>query len=88
MGARGARLGAGLPLFILLSTSPGPSSPRHLFLAFPLMWPLPERPTSPTDRRLRLITFAVLIVIGLGSQWFWIDQFLVVSTTSTVGTFP
>lgn len=77
-----------LPLFILLSTPPGPSSPRHLFLAFPLMWPLPERSTSPTDRRLRLITFAVLIVIGLGSQWFWIDQFLVVSTTSTVGTFP
>jgi hypothetical protein len=37
---------------------------------------------------LRLIAFTVLIVIGLGSQWFWIDQFLVVSTTSTVGTFP
>lgn len=76
------------PIFVLLATSPGPSSPRYLFLAFPLMWPLPERSTSSMDRRLRLITFAVLIVIGLGSQWFWIDQFLVVSTTATVGLFP
>jgi hypothetical protein len=37
---------------------------------------------------LCLITFTALIVIGLDSQWFWIDQFLVVTTTSTVGTFP
>jgi hypothetical protein len=76
------------PIFVLLTTSPGPSSPRHLFLAFPLLWPLPELATSRSDRRLRLIAFTVLIVIGLGSQWFWIDQFLVVSTNSTVGTFP
>jgi hypothetical protein len=76
------------PIFVLLTTSPGPSSPRHLFLAFPLMWPLPECSTSPLDRRLRLIAFTVLVAIGVGSQWFWVDQFLVISTTSSVGLFP
>ena len=76
------------PVFILLTTSPGPSSPRHFLLAFPLMWPLPERATSPSDRRLRLATIAVLIAVGLASQWLWIDHFLVVSTTATVGLYP
>jgi hypothetical protein len=76
------------PIFILLTTAPGPSSPRHLFLAFPLMWPLPERPASTSDRRVRLMALTVFIVLGLASQWLWIDRFLVVSTTATVGTFP
>jgi hypothetical protein len=31
---------------------------------------------------------AALIVVGLGSQWLWIDRFLVVSTTAKVGLFP
>jgi len=76
------------PIFILLTTPPGVSSPRHLFLAFPLMRPLPERPTSRSDHRLRLVAIAVLIVVGLACQWLWIDHFLVVSTTATVGVFP
>lgn len=76
------------PTFILLTTPPGSSSLRHLFLAFPLMWPLPEQPTSFSDRRLRLTAVALLTVIGLASQWLWIDHFLVVSTTATVGIFP
>ena len=76
------------PIFVLLTTSPGPSSPRHLFLAFPLMWPLPDHPASPSDRRLRLAVVAVLIVVGLASQWLWIDRFLVISSTATVGLFP
>lgn len=76
------------PIFILLATSPGPSNPRHLFLAFPLMWPLPERPTSVADRRLHLTVLALLVVVGLAAQWLWIDHFLVVSSTAKVGIFP
>jgi len=76
------------PIYILLTTAPGPSSARHLLLAFPLLWPLPERLTSHSDFRLRLVAVAVLIVLGLFAQWLWVDRFLVVSSTATVGLFP
>jgi hypothetical protein len=37
------------PLFLLLATAPGSSNIRHLFLAFPLMWPFPDEVTSTSD---------------------------------------
>lgn len=75
------------PLFLLLATGPGVSSIRHAALAFPLLWPFVERPTAQAERRTQLGFVAVLAVVGLITQWFWISNYLVV-TSSVDSTFP
>jgi hypothetical protein len=67
------------PLYLLLATAPGTSNIRHLLLAFPLIWPLPEEATSTSERRSRLVMVAMLAICGLILQWAWISQFLVLT---------
>ena len=76
------------PLYLLLATAPGTSNVRHLFLAFPLMWPFPEEVTSKSDRRRRIAMVVILAMSGLATQWVWISQFLVVSSLPGGRAFP
>lgn len=76
------------PLYLLLATAPGSSNIRHLFLAFPLMWPIPEAATSAAERRRRVAMVASLAICGLSMQWVWISQFLVVTSLPIRPPFP
>ena len=76
------------PLYLLLATAPGTSNIRHLFLAFPLMWPFPEEATSTSDRRRRVAMVAMLAICGLVMQWVWISRFLVVADPPGESLFP
>ena len=76
------------PLYLLVATAPGTSNVRHLFLAFPLMWPFPEEATSTSERRRRAVMVAILAICGLATQWVWISQFLVVSGPPDGRPFP
>jgi hypothetical protein len=76
------------PLYLLLATAPGSSNIRHLFLAFPLMWPFPEVAASTTDRHRRVAVMAILAVCGLIMQWVWISQYLVLTGPPDVGHIP
>jgi len=76
------------PLFLLLATAPGSSSVRHLFLAFPLMWPFPEPAATRSERRFRVILIAGLATVGLAMQFVWISQFLVVTGPPGRQPFP
>jgi hypothetical protein len=76
------------PLYLLLATAPGFSNIRHLFLAFPLMWPFPETAATRSERRFRVILIAGLAIVGLALQWVWISQFLVVSGPPGKQPFP
>ena len=64
------------PGFLLLATVPGPSVVRWLVLAFPLMWPFPEKASSTSERRLRVIFIVALALVGLALQWVWVSTFL------------
>jgi hypothetical protein len=75
------------PLFVLVATGLGASSMRHAVLAFPLIWPFVERPTTQTERRMQLGFAAILAVVGLVAQWFWISNYLVI-TAYIDGTVP
>ena len=67
------------PLYLLLATAPGTSTVRHLFLAFPLMWPFPDKAVSTSDRRGRAAMVTILAICGLLTQWAWISKFLVLA---------
>jgi hypothetical protein len=71
-----------------LATAPGSSNVRHLFLAFPLMWPFPEDATSAAEHRRRVAAVVILAICGLLTQWVWISQFLVVSGPPEGQPFP
>ena len=64
------------PGYLLLVTVPGPSVIRWLLLAFPLMWPFPERAATRSERRFRVIFIAGLAIVGLAMQWVWVSTFL------------
>jgi hypothetical protein len=72
---------------VLVATGLGASSMRHAVLAFPLIWPFVERPTTQTERRMQLGFAAILAVVGLVAQWFWISNYLVI-TAYIDGTVP
>ena len=63
------------PLYLLLATAPGTSNVRHLLLAFPLLWPFPEKATG-SERRFRVFFIAGLVLVGLVMQWVWVSTFL------------
>ena len=69
------------PLYLLMATAASTTNIRHLLLAFPLLWPLPEEAVSTAERRRRLATVALLAVFGLLLQWVWISQFLILDGT-------
>ena len=76
------------PLYLLLATAPGTSNIRHLFLAFPLMWPFPEATTSTSERLRRTAMVAIMAICGLLTQWVWISQFLVLTGPPESRPFP
>jgi len=76
------------PLYLLLATAVGTSNIRHMFLAFPLMWPFPDETKTATDRRRRIAFVAILAICGLLTQWEWISQFLVVTGPAQGRPFP
>ena len=76
------------PLYLLLATAPGTSNVRHLFLAFPLMWPFPEATTTTPDSRRRTAMVVILAICGLATQWVWISQFLVLTGPPGGRPFP
>lgn len=76
------------PLYLLLATAPGTSNVRHLFLAFPLMWPFPDEATSETKHRGRTAMVVILVICGLVTQWVWISQFLVLTGPPGGRPFP
>lgn len=76
------------PLYLLLATAPGTSNVRHLFLAFPLMWPFPEECASTSERRRRIAMVATMAIGGLIMQWAWISQWLVLTGPPKGRTFP
>jgi hypothetical protein len=76
------------PLYLLLATAPGTSNIRHLFLAFPLMWPFPEETASTSDRRRRAAMVACMAICGLVMQWAWISEWLVLTGPPQGRPFP
>jgi hypothetical protein len=76
------------PLYLLLATAPGSSNIRHLFLAFPLMWPFPEDTNTASEHRRRVAAVLILAICGLLTQWVWISHFLVVSGPPGGQAFP
>jgi hypothetical protein len=76
------------PLYLLLATAPGTSNVRHLFLAFPLMWPFPGESTTMSERRRRIAILAILAICGLLMQWAWISQWLVLTGPPKGRPFP
>jgi len=76
------------PLYLLLATGPGTSNVRHLFLAFPLLWPFPGEATTKADRGRRLAVVGILAVCGLLTQWVWVSQFLVLTGPPAGRPFP
>lgn len=69
--------GAAYPLYVLATTTPSFSFFRYLLLAFPLglLW-APDT-EDPTDLRRQHALVVVLAVVGLVTQWFWVDKVLV-----------
>jgi hypothetical protein len=76
------------PIYLLLATSPGSSNVRHLFLAFPLMWPFPAEATSASERRRRTVMVGIMAVCGIILQWVWVSVFLVFTRLPEGPPFP
>jgi hypothetical protein len=76
------------PAYLFAATAPGPSMIRYLLLAFPLLWPFPDVPSSPTVARLQRVALPLLGLAGLLLQWFWISHFVVISHVPHKGPFP
>jgi len=73
--------------FFMFATGLGSSSIRYAVLAFPLIWPFVESPTTRAERRAQMGFAMVLAAVGLAAQWIWISNYLI--TTSYVdGTVP
>jgi hypothetical protein len=77
------------PAYLFAVTAPGPSIVRYLLLAFPLMWPVPDRVISPPAARVqRMIVLPVVTVLGLLLQWYWISEYVVIYNQPHRGPFP
>jgi hypothetical protein len=77
------------PAYLFAVTAPGPSIVRYLLLAFPLMWPVPDRMISPPAATVqRMIVLPVVTVLGLLLQWYWIAEYVVIYNQPHRGPFP
>jgi hypothetical protein len=74
------------PLF-MFATGLGSSSIRYAVMAFPLIWPFVESPTTRAERRAQLGFAMVLAAFGIVAQWVWISHYLV-TTAYADGTIP
>jgi hypothetical protein len=60
------------PLFVLLTTRPGPSVLRYALVAVVVFWPVPDFPdSSRTDRLFRVAILGGLCAGGLMAQFWW-----------------
>lgn len=77
------------PAYLFVVTAPGPSIVRYMLLAFPLMWPVPDRVVAPAAAALqRWVVLPSLVVLGLLLQWYWIAEYLVIHNQPHRGPFP
>ena len=77
------------PAYLFAATAPGPSIVRYLLLAFPLMWPVPDRDISPTAASIRRrLVLPVVVILGLLLQWYWISNYVVIYNQPHRGPFP
>jgi hypothetical protein len=77
------------PAYLFAVTAPGPSIVRYLLLAFPLMWPVPDRDLAPTAAALqRWLVLPAVAVVGVLLQWYWIAEYVVIHNSPHRGPFP
>lgn len=72
------------PAYLMLASVPGPSVVRWILLAFPLMWPFPDKAVSRSERRGQVVLIALLAVVGVGLQWLWVSSYLAASSPSVL----
>jgi len=77
------------PAYLFAVTAPGPSIVRYLLLAFPLMWPVPDRVVSAASAIVqRWVVLPGLVVLGVLLQWYWIAEYVVIHNQPHRGPFP
>lgn len=67
------------PLYLVLATAVGTSTPRHRLLAFPVSLLAVDIVRSMSSRMIRTGMLAITVCGGLALQWFWVADFLVVT---------
>ena len=76
---------AAYPMYLFLVAPAAISIFRLMLLAFPLFWVLPDRRPVPWLQRF---TLAVLALLGLFLQWYWIRHFLVLGPINEQFAMP
>lgn len=64
--------GVGYVVFVLVVTPVTPGFFRYLLLAAPLLAAVPMWALTWRRRTMGALTYALIILVALGSQWFWI----------------
>lgn len=67
------------PLYLVLATAVGSSTPRHMLLTFPLSLLAVDIIRSMNSRMIQMAMLAITVGGGLALQWFWVADFLVVT---------
>jgi hypothetical protein len=70
------------PLYLVLATAVGSSTPRHVMLGFPLSLLAVDIIRSMNSRIVQRYVLAITVCGGLALQWVWITEFLVVTDTA------
>ena len=80
--------GIAYPIYVFAASSATLSFARYLLLAFPLglLW-VPDA-ESVQQKRRQAATVALLVMLGLVAQWFWVSRLLVFSGPSGGWGFP
>lgn len=76
---------AAYPTYLLAVAPAATSLVRLMLLGFPLFWVLPQRQPTPAAQK---VTVAVLALLGIALQWYWIRHFLVVGPASERFAMP
>ncbi len=77
------------PAYLFAVTAPGPSIIRYMLLAFPLMWPVPDKVLDVDVAKLqKYVVLPVVALLGLALQWYWIAEYLVIHNQPHRGPFP
>lgn len=66
------------PSFILAGSNVAPATLRYLLPAFPMALLVVGSPAPGTIPRLRVWLVVACCIVGLASQWWWIDTLLIV----------
>ncbi|SDP26173.1 hypothetical protein SAMN04489867_1888 [Pedococcus dokdonensis] len=74
--------------YVVLTTSASSSIFRYLLMAFPFALVLVPAADGPDRVRRRLAVVAVLVAVGLVTQWYWVREFLVLAGPNFAYLFP